>query len=120
MGDAAPDATGTRAALADKAADVDAELAELLDQPDVTDVIQYGKRAGDANASAADHASRVAAAEALAALREEIDAALARLDAGTYGRCVDCGNDIAPARLEALPWTAYCVRSAAEHSAHRH
>ncbi len=118
MGDAALDST--RVALSEKAAEVDAELAELLDEPDVTDVIQYGKRAGDANASAADRASRVAAAESLAALREEIDAALARLDAGSYGRCAECGNDIAAARLEALPWTAYCVQCAANHAAHRH
>jgi len=119
MADAIDEAT-TRAALVEKAAEVDSELAELLDEPDVTDVIQYGKRAGDANASAADRASRVAAAEALAALREEIDAALSRLDAGGYGQCQECGQDIAPARLEALPWTAYCVRCASEHSAHRH
>ncbi|HEY1737657.1 MAG TPA: TraR/DksA family transcriptional regulator [Acidimicrobiia bacterium] len=110
----------TRAALTEKAAEVDAELGELLEQPDVTDTIQYGKRAGDANASAADRASRVAAAESLAALREEIDAALARLDAGDFGQCQQCGEQIAPARLDALPWTAYCVHCAAEHSAHRH
>jgi len=118
MGDATQERT--RAALAEKASEVDAELAELLDQPDVTDVIQYGKRAGDANASAADRASRVAAAESLAALREEIDAALARLDEGAYGRCQECGQDISPARLEVLPWTAYCVQCATQHAAHRH
>jgi DnaK suppressor protein len=38
-----------------------------------------------------------------------VDAALARLDAGTFGTCLRCGNDIAPARLEALPWAAYCI-----------
>ncbi len=118
MGDAASERI--RAALAAKADEVDAELAELLEQPDVTDTIQYGKRAGDANASAADRASRVAAAEALAALREEIDTALARLDAGTYGHCEVCGDEIAPARLDALPWTALCVRCAAQQSAQRH
>jgi DnaK suppressor protein len=109
-----------RAALTEKADEVDAEMAELLEQPDVTDTIQYGKRAGDANASAADRASRVAAAESLSALREEIDAAIARLDADAYGLCNACGDPIAPARLEALPWTAYCVACAAKHTAHRH
>ena len=38
-----------------------------------------------------------------------IEAALTRLDAGTYGRCVRCGNAIAPERLEALPWAAHCI-----------
>jgi len=40
---------------------------------------------------------------------EETEAALARLDAGTYGRCVHCREAIAPERLEALPATRYCV-----------
>jgi len=35
--------------------------------------------------------------------------ALARLDAGTYGHCVDCGGDIAQARLVALPTAARCI-----------
>jgi DnaK suppressor protein len=38
-----------------------------------------------------------------------IDAALARLDAGTYGGCTSCHQPIAPARLEALPWAALCI-----------
>jgi DnaK suppressor protein len=38
-----------------------------------------------------------------------IDAALARLDGGTYGECTSCHRPIAPERLEALPWTALCI-----------
>lgn len=38
-----------------------------------------------------------------------IDAALARLDAGTYGRCTSCHKPVAPERLEALPWAALCI-----------
>jgi RNA polymerase-binding transcription factor len=38
-----------------------------------------------------------------------VDAALARLDAGTYGRCMSCGSPIAAERLEALPWAALCI-----------
>ncbi len=40
---------------------------------------------------------------------EEIDAALARIDDGTYGRCLECGKEILEERLEAIPWTRYCV-----------
>ena len=40
---------------------------------------------------------------------EAVDAALARLEAGTYGACTSCGRDIAPGRLEALPWAALCI-----------
>jgi RNA polymerase-binding protein DksA len=35
--------------------------------------------------------------------------ALARIQDGTYGECVRCGNDIAPARLEARPEAALCI-----------
>ena len=38
-----------------------------------------------------------------------VDAALARLDAGTYGPCQRCGEPIPPERLEALPWAAYDI-----------
>jgi DnaK suppressor protein len=39
----------------------------------------------------------------------EIDAALARLDAGTYGRCTRCGTSIPEERLEVRPFSATCV-----------
>jgi DnaK suppressor protein len=42
-------------------------------------------------------------------LIEEIQAALARLDEGTYGACERCGEPINPARLEALPTARRCV-----------
>lgn len=38
-----------------------------------------------------------------------VDAALARLLAGTYGPCQRCGQPIPAERLEALPWAAYCI-----------
>ncbi len=34
----------------------------------------------------------------------QIDAALARIEAGTYGECVECGGDIPVERLEAVPF----------------
>ena len=38
-----------------------------------------------------------------------IASALERMDAGTYGECTDCGQDIAPARLRATPEVARCL-----------
>ena len=38
-----------------------------------------------------------------------VEAALARLDAGTYGTCTACGRAITPERLEALPTAALCI-----------
>lgn len=40
--------------------------------------------------------------------------ALARIDDGSYGECVRCGENIAPARLEARPEAALCINCARE------
>ncbi len=42
----------------------------------------------------------------------QIDAALARLDAGEYGVCRDCGAEIDPRRLRALPYATLCTECA--------
>ena len=39
----------------------------------------------------------------------EVRGALRRIEEGTYGKCLDCGRDIEPARLEAIPWAEYCL-----------
>ena len=39
----------------------------------------------------------------------EIDAALGRIEDGTYGTCVSCGREIARERLEAYPWASLCI-----------
>lgn len=44
-----------------------------------------------------------------AVLLAEIDQALARLDAGHYGLCADCGEAIALARLQSAPQALRCV-----------
>jgi RNA polymerase-binding transcription factor DksA len=44
----------------------------------------------------------------------DIDAALGKLEAGTYGRCEACGNDIAEARLEAMPAARLCMSCASK------
>jgi len=40
----------------------------------------------------------------------QIDSALARLDDGQYGICLECGEDIPVERLRAIPSALYCVR----------
>jgi DnaK suppressor protein len=43
----------------------------------------------------------------------EIDAAIARMDAGRYGLCKSCGNEIALGRLQVRPQAALCISCAA-------
>ena len=94
-----------RAALLEERARLLDELAEGIVAPDT---MTYGSQAAAA--------SQVFAQQRDLALRDRnqqhlqlVDAALARLDAGTYGVCQNCGRPIAPERLEAIPWAAYCI-----------
>ena len=45
----------------------------------------------------------------------EVREALERLDAGTFGKCVDCGKEIPAGRLQAIPWTKYCREDQEKH-----
>ncbi|MBT2495728.1 TraR/DksA C4-type zinc finger protein [Microbacterium sp. ISL-59] len=51
-------------------------------------------------------------AEAAASELRQVDDALARVDAGTYGVCANCGRPIPAARLQARPFAEYCVACA--------
>ena len=64
----------------------------------------------------ADHASEMVDREVDVSLEEnaeqivyEIDRAVARIDAGVYGRCERCGQEIPEERLEAVPYATLCV-----------
>jgi RNA polymerase-binding protein DksA len=48
----------------------------------------------------------------------QIDAALKRIDDGTYGTCTNCGREIPQQRLEAYPWASLCIdcKRQAEHA----
>ena len=94
-----------RAALEAERDRVRAETAETIVAPDP---MTYGSQAAAA--------SQVFEQQRDLALRdhntqhlEAVEAAIARLDAGTYGTCLRCGRPIAPERLDALPWAAYCI-----------
>ena len=65
----------------------------------------------------ADAMAALDIAEARHTLAEltEVDAALARISDGSYGECVDCGVDIAPARLFAYPAARRCIACQEKH-----
>jgi DnaK suppressor protein len=67
--------------------------------PDELDRIQHGQER-DLAMGALDRDSR---------LLREVRSALIRVDAGTYGICSDCQEDIGIKRLTAVPWTASCI-----------
>ncbi len=57
-----------------------------------------------------DHERNLALIGNLKRTLESVDAALRRLNAGTYGHCEACGNPIDRARLDALPYATRCVK----------
>ena len=51
---------------------------------------------------------------------DEVDAALARMDSGTYGLCAECHQPVPMSRLKALPYTLLCEEDAERNEADRH
>ena len=81
---------------------------------DDTEDGELSSAAGDQHI--ADHASEMLDREVDESLGEnaevivrEIDDALSRIDAGTYGTCVRCGQPIPDERLAAVPYAVLCV-----------
>ncbi|MEV0730981.1 TraR/DksA C4-type zinc finger protein [Polymorphospora sp. NPDC050346] len=69
-------------------------------------------------ADTGDPAQEPTRAALIAATRqslEQISAALGRIDAGTYGRCVHCGKQIPAERLQILPHARFCVPCQEKH-----
>lgn len=53
----------------------------------------------------------------LATQKRRLEAALARIDAGSFGSCCQCGAELEPARLQADPTTVFCPECVAEREA---
>jgi RNA polymerase-binding transcription factor DksA len=66
----------------------------------------------DSGQVAAEQGEHQALAARLRAELEEVERALHKLDAGTYGRCETCSEPISAARLEAKPAARYCIEHA--------
>lgn len=65
--------------------------------------------AGDAAVQLTSIDRETASLEVLQQQRERVEAALARIADGSYGRCIDCGRELPDERLEARPEAARCV-----------
>ena len=65
--------------------------------------------AGDAGANLTEADRNEASVASARAQRVEVMAALARVEDGSYGKCVDCGQPVPDGRLDARPTTTRCV-----------
>ena len=102
-------------ALTDKRAELEAELTHLSAATPDAGGISFGKRVGDGTSVAVERLTQVAAHEQLGETLAAVLRAQASLAAGTYGVCDSCGQSVAAARLEALPWATECITCASRH-----
>jgi DnaK suppressor protein len=105
----APD---TAAALAERRAQLQEQLASMSKLPDENGSISFGKRVGEGTSQAVDRLSAVPAHAKLQVMLADVERAQAKIADGTYGRCDVCGAEIPSARLEARPWATRCLAHA--------
>ena len=85
-----------------------AEVAQL-DTVIKEEGVGYATHPADDGTQAFDQARDLAVQVSAEQTLRLVDDALARFDLGTYGLCLDCGQEIDAARLEAIPYTPYCL-----------
>jgi RNA polymerase-binding protein DksA len=71
--------------------------------------LDFGEGFADAAAVTSERTEVLGIVETLKHQLDEVDAAVAKLDAGTYGTCQSCGKEIGAARMEARPVSLLCV-----------
>ena len=105
------DPAAARTALEQERDRLQRDLAQLRGDPDAEprDSADRLDQGPDDAVATYDHDFDETVAEDLESALGEVEEALGRIDAGTYGRCVDCGGEIPPKRLAALPASARCV-----------
>jgi len=86
-------ATSTGARAIPASADVNSRQGDMADQASGTNEVEIQLKLKQTDAK----------------ILQAIEEALYRLEKGVYGLCRDCGDPIASARLEAIPWTRVCI-----------
>jgi len=86
------------------------ELGVAVDED--TAELDYDGGFADSAQVTAERAEVEALAGTLRDALRDVDHALAKFEAGTYGQCEECGGAIADARLEAVPTARYCIEHA--------
>ena len=64
---------------------------------------------GDISSAANEEVINIKLKQNNAKLLRAVEDALKRVEAGTYGLCTDCEEEISAARLKAVPWTKVCI-----------
>jgi RNA polymerase-binding transcription factor len=73
-------------------------------------LIDTAADAGDASVADESESEDFTEAELDATILQQVEEALRRLEDGTYGQCIVDGGRIERKRLDAVPWTPYCIK----------
>ncbi len=98
--------------LAQARAALEAERAELTSQLAENGDVPFDENFADSGQVAAEQGEHRAIVGHIQDSLRDVNRALAKLDEGTYGKCEECGEDIAEPRLEAMPAARYCIKHA--------
>jgi RNA polymerase-binding transcription factor DksA len=91
-------------------ADIDSSSATLAgEQGDTGELSRIDQHPAEAASELSEMERDDAVRTIVDGQREEVLAALARIDAGTFGTCVECGTPLPEERLDARPEAARCV-----------
>jgi DnaK suppressor protein len=85
-----------------------AEAEQLAEEMEPGDT-QFDEESGEGGTLNVERERDLALSAQARSAVEEIDRALAKIEAGTYGTCEQCGQPIPKARLKALPYATLCV-----------
>jgi RNA polymerase-binding protein DksA len=87
------------------------QLEELGATPngELTGDVDYGDGFADAAAATAERSEVLGIVENVVAMLSDVDAALAKVEEGTYGVCETCGKTIGAARMEYRPTSRRCI-----------
>jgi len=99
-----------RAQLEDEQTRVQAQLAQVSHGRSGS--LAFDEGFADSGQVTAERGEVEALAGTLTETLQDIEDALAKFDAGTYGTCEQCGKEIQPARLEAMPAARLCIACA--------
>ena len=88
-------------------------LADEAAEATTAELSKFDQHPADIGSEVFEREKDAAVAGAVANDLAEVEAAIVRLDAGTYGTCEVCGRPVPDERLEAMPATRWCVEDAA-------
>lgn len=89
--------------------EIDAQSAQLQEYDGSPTESRYGNHAADEATDTYEEGKALALRAQLAGELNEVEHALRKIASGEYGRCEECGEEIDPERLEAMPYVRLCI-----------